>query len=62
MNFNQLTYPLTEFLTENGFSVTMKEQHIVAYSSSSAVITIAYAHLEWTFYTHVGRDADTLVE
>lgn len=62
MNFDQLTYPLTEFLTEMRFSVIRKEQHFIAYSSASALITVAYAHLERLFYTHVGQDADSLVE
>jgi hypothetical protein len=62
MNFDQLICPLSEFLTENGFSVTKKEQHFITYSSSSSVITVAYAHLERLFYTHVGPDKESLVE
>lgn len=62
MNFDQSTYPLTEFLTDNNFSVTKKEQHFIEYSSKSAIITIAYANLEYLFYTHVGQDSKSLVE
>ena len=62
MNFDQLIYPLTEFLTGYQFSVTKKEQHFIEYSSNSAIITVAYANLEYLFYIHVGQDAKSLVE
>jgi hypothetical protein len=62
MNFDQSTYPLTEFLTENNFSVTKKEQHFIEYCSKSTIITIGYASLEYLFYTHVGLDSKSLVE
>jgi len=62
MNFEQSIYPLTEFLTDNNFSVTKKEQHFIEYSTKSAIIAIAYASLEYLFYTHVGQDSKSLVE
>lgn len=62
MNFDQSLYPLTEFLTGNNFSVTKKEQHYIEYSSKSTIITIAYANLEYLFYTHVGQKSKSLVE
>lgn len=62
MNFEQSTYPLTEFLTSNGFLVTNKEQHFIRYSTNSTVITVAYASLEYLFYSHVGQDSNSLVE
>lgn len=62
MNFDQSTYSLTEFLTDNNFSVTKKQQHFIEYSSKSAIITIAYANLEHLFYIHVGQDLKSLVE
>ena len=62
MNFDQLIYPLTEFLADYNFSVTKKEQHFIEYFSNSAVITVSYANLEYLFYTHVGQDPKSLVE
>lgn len=62
MNFEQSINPLTEFLTDNNFSVTKKEQHFIEYSTVSAIITVAYADLEYLFYTHVGQDSKSLVE
>jgi hypothetical protein len=62
MNFEQSIYPLTEFLTDNNFSVTKKEQHFIEYSTNSAIITVAYANLEYLFYTHVGQDSKSLIE
>jgi hypothetical protein len=62
MNFDQSIHPLTEFLTGNNFSVTKSEQHYIEYSSKSAIITIAYAKLEYLFYTHVGQESKSLVE
>ena len=62
MNFEQSIYPLTEFLTEHKFSVTHQEQHFISYSTNSTIITVAYANLEYLFYTHVGQDYKSLVE
>ena len=62
MNFEQSIYPLTEFLTGNGFSVTNKQHLFIRYSTNSAVITVAYANLEYAFYTYVGQDSKSLVE
>ena len=62
MNFEQSIYPLTEFLSENGFSVTYREQHFISYSSKSTIITVAYAHLEYLYYTQEGLKEGTLVE
>lgn len=62
MNFEQSIYPLTEFLTGNGFSVTNKEQHFIRYSTNSTIITVSYANLEYLFYTHVGQDSKLLIE
>ena len=62
MNFEQSIYPLTEFLTDNNFSVTYKEQHFIKYSTNSVIITVAYASLEYLFYTHIGQDSKSLVE
>ncbi len=62
MNFEQSIYPLTEFLTDNNFSVAYKEQHFIRYSTNSTIITVAYANLEYLFYTHVGQDSKSLVE
>jgi len=62
MNFEQSIHPLTEFLTDNNFSIAYKEQHFITYSSNSAVITVAYASIEYLFYTHVGQNAKSLIE
>ena len=62
MNFEQSIYPLTEFLIDNNFSVSYKEQHFIRYSTNSTVITVAYANLEYLFYTHVGQDSKSLLE
>lgn len=62
MNFDQATYPLTEFLADKGFSVTKKEQHFIEYCSDKTVISIAYASIEYLFYTHVGQDPKSLIE
>ena len=62
MNFDQAIDPLTEFLTENNFSVVYKEQHFIKYSSNSAIITVAYASHEYLFYTHVGQKTKSLTE
>jgi hypothetical protein len=62
MNFEKSTYPLTELLTDSHFSVTYKEQHFVRYSSNSAIITVAYASLEYLYHTHVGQNSKSLVE
>jgi len=62
MNFEQSIYPLTEFLTDNGFSVTYKEQYFIRYSKYLTILTVAYANLEYLFYTHVGQDSNSLVE
>lgn len=62
MNFEQSIYPLTEFLIDNNFSVAYKEQHFIRYTTKSAIITVAYANLEYLIYTHVGKDLETLVE
>ena len=62
MNFEESIYPLTDFLTDNKFSVTKKEQHFIEYSKSSAIITVAYAGLEYLFYTHVGQNSKSLIE
>lgn len=62
MNFEASIHPLTEFLADNSFSVTKKEQHFIEYSTNSAVITVAYANLEYVFYTHVGQNSKSLIE
>jgi hypothetical protein len=62
MNFEESIYPLTEFLTDNNFSVTNKSLHFIEYSSNSATITVAYANLEYLFYTHVGQNSKSLIE
>jgi hypothetical protein len=62
MNFDQSIYPLTEFLTDNNFSVTKKEQHFIEYSTNAAIITVTYANLEYVFYIHVGQNPKSLVE
>jgi len=62
MNFEQSISPLTEFLTDNNFSVTKKEQHFIEYSTNSAIITVGYAKLEYLFYTYVGQSSKSLVE
>jgi hypothetical protein len=62
MNFEQSIYPLTEFLTENDYSVANKSLHFIEYSSNSATITVAYVSLEYLFYIHVGRNSKSLIE
>lgn len=62
MNFEQTIYPLTEFLTDNNFLVVYKEQHFIKYSTNSTVITVAYANLEYLFFTHVGQNSKSLIE
>ncbi len=62
MNFDQAIYPLTEFLSGYHFLVSKKEQHFIEYSKNSAIITIAYANLEFLFYTHVGQESKSLIE
>lgn len=62
MNFEQSIYPLTEFLANNNFSITKKEQHFIEYSTNSAIIIAAYANLEYLFYNHVGQNSKSLVE
>ena len=62
MNFEQSIYPLTEFLTDNHFSVTYREQHFIRYSTNSAIITVAYLSTEYLYYTHVGQNSNSLVE
>ena len=62
MNFEDSIYPLTEFLTTNDFLVTKREQHFIQYSTNSAIITVAYASLEFVFYTHIGQDSKSLIE
>ena len=62
MNFEESIHPLTEFLTNNNFSVTYKSPHFIKYSSNLVTITIAYANLEYLFYTHVGQNSASLME
>ena len=62
MNFEESIYPLTEFLQDNDFSVTNNSLHFIEYSSNSAIITVAYANLEYLYYTHVGQNSKSLVE
>lgn len=62
MNFDESISPLTEFLTENNFSVTNKSLHFIEYSSSSAIVTVAYSSLEYLFHTHVGQNSKSLIE
>jgi hypothetical protein len=62
MNFDDSIYPLTEFLIDNNFSVTKKEQHFVEYSANSAIITVAYNILEYVFYISVGQNSKSLTE
>lgn len=62
MNFEESIFPLTEFLTDNNFSVTYKSLHYVEYSSNFATITIAYNNLEHLFYTHIEPDSKSLIE
>ncbi|UAY53041.1 hypothetical protein [Ferruginibacter albus] len=62
MNFEQSIFPLTEFLIDNKFSITKKEQYFIKYSTNSVVITIAYVNLEHLFYIHVGQNSKSLIE
>ena len=62
MNFEELIYPLTEFLTDNNFSVTNKSPYSIEYSSNFTTIRIAYANLEKLFYTYVGQSSKSLIE
>ena len=62
MNFEELIYPLTEYLADNNFSVTNKSLHLIEYSSNFATIRIAYANLEHLLYTYVGQSSKSLIE
>lgn len=62
MNFEQAIYPLTEFLFDNNFLVAYREQHFIRYFKNSTTITVAYASLEYLFYTHVGQNSKSLIE
>ncbi len=62
MNFEDSIYPLTEFLTDNNFSVTNKSLYFIEYSSNFASIKIAYASLEYLYYAYFGQNSKSLIE
>ncbi len=62
MNFSETIFPLTQLLTSNHFTIAESSQNFIKYTSESVIITIAYSNLEYLFYTHVGKDSNSLIE